>query len=183
MTPVVVAGRYAKALAEVVGAKNLALLDAVTREVRALADAVASEADVAAYFDSPTVPPEDKEKALAGVAKKAGLADVTRRFLALLVTRRRFGALPAIARALQQIRDETMGIVPAETTVAAPLSQPETAALEKALQTMTGRKVRLEVKVDPSILGGARTRIGSRVYDGTLRGRLDGLHRILAGAP
>ena len=182
MNPVVVAGRYARALAEVVGTKNLAALDAVTAEVRALADAVASDPDLAAYFDSPTVAAEDKQAALAGVAKKAALEEVTRRFLLLLVAKRRFSALPAIARALAQIRDEAMGIVPAETTVAAPLSAPETAALTRALESMTGRKVRLSVTVDPAILGGARTRIGSRVYDGTLRGRLDGLHRALAGA-
>jgi F-type H+-transporting ATPase subunit delta len=62
------------------------------------------------------------------------------------------------------------------------MGEAETARFRAALETMTGRKVRLSVKVDPGIVGGVRTRIGSRVYDGTLKNHLRALHRRLAEA-
>jgi F-type H+-transporting ATPase subunit delta len=88
-------------------------------------------------------------------------------------------ALPYIARALAGIKDDALGIVAAEATVAVELDDAGAAGLHQALETLTGRTVRLSVKVDPEVLGGARTQVGSRVYDGTLKTQLQALRRRL----
>jgi F-type H+-transporting ATPase subunit delta len=102
--------------------------------------------------------------------------------VAVVVGHRRVAALPAIATALHAIKDEAMAIVPATTTVAAKMNEADKASLKAALETMTGQEVRLSVTVDPAVLGGAVTTIGSRVYDGTLRTHLEALHRRLVTA-
>lgn len=177
-----VAGRYARALAEIVGAGDGPALVKTSAEIDLLARILGAEPVLRAWFDDATVPADQKEKALESLASAAKLSDLARRFIAVVIAHRRVGALPAIATALHAIRDAATAIVPARTTVAAKLDDAETAALKAALETMTGQKVRLTVTVDPAVLGGAVTTIGSRVYDGTIRSRLEALHRRLATA-
>ncbi len=177
-----VAGRYARALAEIVGTGDGAALVKTSAEIDLLARVLGAEPVLRVWFDDPTVPADQKAKALASLASTARLSDLARRFLDVVVEHRRVAALPAIAKALHAIRDEALAIVPAMTTVAAKMDDAETATFKAALETMTGRKVRLTVTVDPAVLGGAVTTIGSRVYDGTVRSRLEALHRRLATA-
>jgi F-type H+-transporting ATPase subunit delta len=182
MKPVEVAGRYARALAEIAGENDAERLQALCGEIDLLAASVGADAALVRFFDSPTAEAAQKGAVLDTLFKRAGLSDLAVRFMRVLVENRRVGALPYVARELQDMRDRAAGIVPAEATVAAPLGAAEQAAMEKALEAMTGKKVRLQVKVDASILGGARTRVGSRVYDGTLLSRLQLMHRRLARA-
>jgi F-type H+-transporting ATPase subunit delta len=182
MKPVEVAGRYARALAEIAGENDAARLSALCGEIDLLAASVGADAGLVRFFDSPAGEAARKAAVLDTLVKRAGLSDLAARFMRVLVENRRVGALPYVARELSEVRDRAAGIVPAETTVAAPLGAAEQAAMQKAIETMTGKKVRLSVKVDASILGGARTRVGSRIYDGTLLSRLQSMHRRLARA-
>jgi F-type H+-transporting ATPase subunit delta len=177
-----IAGRYARALAEIVGAGDATALAKTSAEIDLLARVAGAEPALRTWFDDPTVSDEHKAKALESLAAAAKLSDPARRFMSVVIAHRRVAALPAIAAALDAIEDEAMAIVPAATTVAAKMSDAETAAFKAALEKMTGRKVRLSVTVDPAVLGGAVTTVGSRVYDGTLRSHLEALHRQLATA-
>jgi F-type H+-transporting ATPase subunit delta len=177
-----VAGRYARALAEVVGIDDARALAKAGAEVDLLARVLGGEPELRSWFDDPTVSHEQKAAVLKSLASSAKLSDTAQRFLAVVVEHRRAAALAEIARAFREIKDRAASILPAETTVAAKLNDAETAAFQAALEKMTGRSVRLSVKVDPAVLGGAVTRIGSRIYDGSVRTRLEALHRRLATA-
>jgi len=175
------AGRYARALAELAG-RDPKRLEALASELDLLAQVLGSDARLLGFFASDSVKREEKDALLTTLAGKAGLSDLARRFLGVLVDNGRVAALPDIAAAFGELKDAALGIVPAEATVAVRLTEGEVTGLRSALEKMTGHQVRLSVTVDPEVLGGARTRIGSRVYDGTLRSRLETLRRRLAEA-
>lgn len=182
MKPIAVAKRYARAFADAVGAKGAARLEPIAAELSLTAQVIGRDGDLLRFFDDPSVPRPDKSHILDTLQKKGKCGDLTRRLLDLLVDRRRLSILSEIAVAFEALRDERLGIVAAETTTARPLGVTEQKRLREALETMTGRTVKLKISVDPAILGGARTRIGSKVYDGTLKRRLALLRDRLAAA-
>ena len=196
MQPVAVAKRYARALADHLeeagargrpgkprgpGEKSSAELEAVAAELVLVARVLGADPKFQRFFADPSIGQEDKRAAIDALAKKARLGEAVRNFLLVLVTNRRLGAIGAIRDAFAAIKDERIGIVSAETTTAVPLSAAEVKRLHEALESMTGRTVRVTHRVDPAVLGGARTRIGSKVYDGTLRHQLESLRDRLVG--
>jgi F-type H+-transporting ATPase subunit delta len=182
LKPDAAAGRYARAIAEIAGENDARALESLTAEVELLAATAGSDAALLRFFDSPSAHAADKTAAAISLAKKAGLSDLAARFFNVLVENRRVGALRGIAAALAERRDRAANIVPAEATFATQPGPAEEKALQQALEKMTGSRVRLSVKVDPDLLGGAVARVGSRIYDGSLRTRLQSLHRRLARA-
>jgi len=180
--PIAVAKRYARAFADVVGAKGAARLEPAAVELSLAARVLGRDGELLRFFDDPSVPRPDKTRLLDSLQKKGKIGDQTRRLLDLLVDRRRLSILPEVAAAFEAIRDVRLGIVAAEATTARPLGAAEQKRLREALEKMTGRTVKLTLSVDPAILGGARTRIGSKVYDGTLKRRLALLRDRLATA-
>ena len=106
-----------------------------------------------------------------------GLPDELGNFLTTLVDNNRAGSLPSIAAVYHEMREESMGIVPAEITTARPMSDDLQARARATVERLTGRTVRLTCKVDQELLGGAVTQIGSTVYDGSLRTQLSTLRR------
>lgn len=179
MKTLAVARKYARALADVAGEQHPEGLEKVTTEISLAAKVLGADGQISSFFDDPSVRSQDKDAAARTLAQQAGLGDLSLRFLAVLIENRRISWLPEIAAALQRIKDERMGVIPAETTLAIAPSEKEIERLRGALERMTGSRVRLTVKIDPRILGGARTRLGSRVYDGTLRHQLAVLHKRL----
>jgi F-type H+-transporting ATPase subunit delta len=187
--PVAVAKRYALALADYVeakpgesGKKDPARLEAAASELALVVRVLGADPKFGRFFADPSIAQKDKQTAIEALARKAGLGEAVRKFLMVLVVNRRLGALGSISRTFEEIKDERQGVVQAETQTAVPLSATEVKRLRQALETMTGRTVRIRHHVDPTLLGGARTRIGSRVYDGTLRRQLEALRQRLAGA-
>ena len=192
MQPVAVAKRYARALADYAetkpgevgrsGRKDQSRLEPLALELALVRRVLDGDPKFARFFADPAIDQKDKQSAIEAMARKGKLSDALRNFLLLLVTNRRLGALGEIVRAFEQEKDERLGIVSAETTTAVPLSAAELKRLREALETMTGRTVKITQRVDPALLGGARTQIGSRVYDGTLRRSLEALRERLVGA-
>jgi len=195
--PVAVAKRYARALADHVeqagkkgtpvrsaraGQKAAADLETVADELDLAARVLGADARFQRFFADPSVPQDAKQAAIDLLAKKGKLGDAARKLLMVLVANRRLGTIGAVRDAFAAIKDERIGIVSAEATTAVPLSSAEAKRLHAALEGMTGQSVRVTHRVDPSVLGGARTRIGSKVYDGTLRHKLDTLRGRLVGA-
>jgi len=179
--PVAVARRYAQAVAEAAAAKDHGTLEKVAAEVAIVARAIGKDEAFQNFFADPSARDRDKQQAVEAMAKKAKLHDLTRSFLGLLVRNRRMNDLMVIARALETIKDRMLGVVAAETTTAVPLNAAQTARLRETLERLTGRTVRLETRVDPALLGGIRTQIGSRVYDGSLHRRIALMRERLAG--
>ncbi len=182
MKATVVARRYARALADEAGRKDPSRLEKVASELALAAEAIHDDPAVLKFFLNPAVPPHSKEQAIDAVAKALKAAEPLRNFLRLLVRNRRLRDLPAIAAVFETIKDDRLGFVAVEATTAIELRPAEARKFKESLETMTGRKVRLSLRVDPSVLGGARARIGSQVYDGTLRRHLAALRERLTGA-
>ncbi len=191
MQPITVAKRYARALADYAeskrgeaggpGKKDPARLNQVASELALVSHILDADPLFGRFFADPSIPQKDKQAAIEALSRKGKLSEAVRNFLNVLVTNRRLDALGAIRGAFEAVKDERLGIVSAETTTAVPLSAAELKRLRGALEKMTGLTVRITQHVDPALLGGARTRIGSRVYDGTLRHQLQALRERLVG--
>jgi F-type H+-transporting ATPase subunit delta len=169
-----VAGRYASALFEL--ANDERRLDVVEKDMTALAGMLAESADLTRMVRSPVISAEDQGKAIAALAQGAGFSDLTTNFLRLLARSRRLFALGDIVKLFRQIAARHRGEITAEVVTAHPLNEGQQAALEDALKgTAAGRHVRIETRVDPSILGGLVVKMGSRMIDSSLRTKLNSL--------
>jgi F-type H+-transporting ATPase subunit delta len=184
-----VARRYARALADSVegkpgeGAKkDPDRLETTAAELALVVRTLSADPKFGRFFADPSVPHKNKQAAIEALARKGRLSEAMRNFLVMLAVNRRMGALAAIQQTFEQVKDERLGVVRAETATAVPLSAADLKRLRQALETITGREVTIAHRVDPTLLGGARTRIGSRVYDGTLRRQLEALRERLVGA-
>ena len=189
MQTATVARRYARALADYVelkpgeGArKEPDRLDTTAAELALIVRIMGADPKFGRFFADPSIAHKNKQAAIEALARKGKLSEAMRNFLIVLATNRRMGAVASIHQAFEQIKDERLGVLRAETATAVPLSAAETKRLREALETITGRTVKIAHRVDPALLGGARTRIGSRVYDGTLRHQLEALRERLVGA-
>ena len=127
---------------------------------------------------NPALPLEQRRAVVDGVFGR--LSQPTKNLLLLLLQRGRIEQLPRIAAEFRRLDDDRQGIVHATATSAAPLSDTEKRALTGRLEQMTGGRVELETTVDESLLGGLVVRVGDRLIDGSVRGRLERLRTQLA---
>jgi len=149
-------------------------------EMAAVARIMATDTQIAAILTTPAVEASRRKAFVDSLARAAGLSPRTIHFLKILIDQKQAAMIPLVADAIGTIRDRRMGIVEAEVTTAQPLA-PETA--ERARQTIekkVGRKVRLTTRTDPGIIGGMVARVGSTVYDGSIRTRLATLRSRLS---
>lgn len=166
----VVARRYAKALMEL-GTEG-GQLEALVTQLAAAAAAWESSQELRQAIESPLVPYPQKKAIVGEIADRVGCGPVAKNTLLLLNDRRRMRHLPEIARALREMADERDGVVHAEVISARPLSEDYYTKLKAQLERMTGKKIVVDRREDPSLLAGVVARIGDRVYDGSLRARL-----------
>jgi F-type H+-transporting ATPase subunit delta len=169
------ASRYAGALLSVF--PDPAQAEPTDAFLAALADALQETAEFRDVMLDPAFPRSSRKAILTSLAAQRGLPRQVSRFLETLVENNRLGVLAAIATVFHEEREKAMGIVPAEITTAAPLEPELLDRARIALQRMTGRKIRLTSRVEPDLLGGAVTKIGSKVFDGSLRNHLGELRR------
>jgi F-type H+-transporting ATPase subunit delta len=127
----------------------------------------------------PAVPAPAKREAIGRFASEAGAAPATRKLLMLMADRDRLGLLSELNQAYQARLTAHLGIVQAHVTTAVPLSADRVAALTRSLEQKTGQRVQLTTEVDPAILGGAITRLGSKVFDGSVVRQLERLRERL----
>ena len=172
-----VAKRYARAL--LAALRNPEEAEHADRFLTALAEALERSPDLRTLFLNPAVPRASKKAALMELARQSVASPLLGRFLQLIVDNRRIPALSSIAAVYHAERERALGIVPATVTSAAPLAQDVVAQVRLRLERLTGQQVRLNCEVDPAILGGAIAKIGSTVYDGSLRTQLTDLRRSM----
>jgi F-type H+-transporting ATPase subunit delta len=175
-----VAGRYALALFDLAGERRA--LGAVEADLKWLEAALAESRDLRTLVGSPGFSAEDKGRGLAAVAERAGLDGVTRKFLGLLAANGRASVLPAAIAAFKALAAKARGAVSAEVTTALPLSPAQARGVSAALRQALGKDPEITTRVDPAILGGIRVQVGSRLFDASLRSKLDTLKFALKRA-
>ena len=180
MSVQIVAKRYAQALLEIgVEQQNL---DKLVEDVTTIADAWHTSAELRNAIENPLVPHPVKKALIGELADQIGASPITRNTVQLMVDRRRARALPYLAQELRELADARQGIVRAQVTSAAPLSDAYYSRLQAQLEKMTGKRVAIDRRTDPAIIGGVVTRIGDRIFDGSLRTRLQSLRDALLPA-
>jgi len=176
-----VSSRYARALVEVVLEQGL---DAnVAREqLNSIAEAVRESVELRRVWESPAISAVQKRSVLDAIVGQIGAAKAIRNFLAIVIDHRRIAMLDEMARQFGVELDAQLGFVGAEISSARQLSGEEKRELESQVERMTGKKVRARYASDPGLLGGVVVRVGSTIYDGSIRGQLDKMKQDLSTA-
>ncbi|MFI4936166.1 MAG: F0F1 ATP synthase subunit delta [Caulobacterales bacterium] len=175
-----VGARYAQALFDL--AKEQGELGAVEADLKSLKTMQAASADLRTLIGSPAFDAQAKGRGLAAIAAAAEFSATTRKFLGVLAANRRVGALSAVIAAFERLAAEDRGAVSAQVTTAMALTAAQTQSLAAALRLALGKDPEIETRVDPAILGGVKVRVGSRLYDASLKSRLDSLKFALKRA-
>ena len=175
-----VGARYAQALFDL--AKSGGRVAAVEADLKSFKAMRRESADLRRVLASPAFSAEDKTKAVTAVASAARFSDMTRKFLGLMPKTRRSDAIGAAITAYEALAAAERGVASAEVTTAIKLTQAQETGLKAALRQALGKDPEIETVVDPSILGGLKVRVGSRLYDASLRSKLDSLRFALKRA-
>lgn len=173
-----VANRYARALVDVVLAPTSPLkpVDAVG-QLRSMEHIITSSPELRSALLTPAIQTSRKRAVMGQLAGRLGVSQLIRNFIYVIIDRRRVGIIHEIREAFELLLDERLGFVRAEVTSAETLDHKHSSEIESELSGLTGKRMRLHFAVDPALLGGVVARIGSRVYDGSLRGQLEQLRR------
>ena len=174
-----VARRYATALADVVMARGEA--QEVRQELDAWASMIQSNDQLMEVFRNPTIPYDQKRKVLSTLIARTRVRPTTANFLQVLLQNQRLAELGEVNKRFAQILDERSGVVSAQVTTARPVPQSSQDALRAKLVAMTGKNVRLSFMTDEELIGGIVTRIGSTIYDGSVRNQLQQVKDRLVG--
>jgi len=177
MTGTTIANRYARALADVVVERGET--DEVVKELIGFGRMMSENPQLRDVFASPVIATERKRAVLDELLTRIDLRQTTANFLRLLLDNSRLHDLDQMLNALSRELDARMNIVSAEVTTAREIGQEEKAALQSQLKAATGKEVRLQFRTDPAIIGGVVTRIGSLVYDGSIKNQLAQMKRRL----
>jgi F-type H+-transporting ATPase subunit delta len=173
--------RYARALFDI--ARKEADIEQAGRDLAGFAGLVAGNDLLSRVLSNPAIPAANKRAIVEQLLAKAGsVSPVIVKLIGLLADRDRLVLLPDIAAAYRTRLMEHAKVVRAEVVTAIPLPGDRVAALQQGLARATGRDVQLENRVDPSIIGGAVTRIGSTVYDGSITRQLEKMKDALTAA-
>lgn len=167
------AGRYATALFEL--ALEEKQLDKVKADLDAFDKLVSEYAELDRLVRSPVFSSEEQTKALGAVLDKAGIGGMSSNFLKVIASNRRLFAVRDIVKTFRKMVATHKGEVSAEVTVAEPLKDEHLNSLKTALKGITGKDVDLNVKVEPSIIGGLIVKLGSRMVDSSLRTKLNSI--------
>lgn len=174
-----VARRYAAAMADVALEKKNA--GRVKSDFASFAEAFYSAADLRNFLESPAVAIEVKERVIESIAAKMQLDAGVANFIRLIVSHGRTELLGEIQSVLTEELNARMGIAEAQVTSARVLSEAERRELTAALEKRTGKKIEARFAEDATLLGGAVVRVGSTIYDGSVRERLSRLRQQLEG--
>ena len=175
-----VSGRYATALFEL--ARDEKSIDAVLADLNNFDALLSDSADLKRLVRSPVFSAEVQMKALDAVLEKAGISGISAKFLKVLTANRRLFAVADVIRAFRALVANFRGEATADVTVAEQLNDRNLDALKAALKSVTGKDVALNVKVDPSIIGGLVVKLGSRMVDSSLRTKLNSIKHAMKEA-
>jgi F-type H+-transporting ATPase subunit delta len=173
--------RYAQAFAEVVTAEKLdtAAIEAQLKDFLVTWD---GSHELQSFFQNPAIPVLEKVALLDKLNQKLSLQKELRNLLAVLINNGRIGGIAEVAAGYRKILQEQSGIRQAEIVTARELGEDEKSAMVSEISKLAGAKVEASFRLDASVLGGAVVRLGSTVYDGSVKGRLERLKEALASS-
>ena len=169
----IVTSRYASAILDL--AEKDKKLDKVEKDVDDLLSMISSSDDLRKFLQNPLISKEAQRDAVLALAKKAKLQDITQNFLCVLINNKRLNVLRDVLRAVKETLAERRGEKFAVVTVAQDMSAKQRAALEESLTKAAGAAVTLDVKVDPSIIGGMIVTMDSTMIDDSVARKLERL--------
>ncbi|HEY8003722.1 MAG TPA: F0F1 ATP synthase subunit delta [Phenylobacterium sp.] len=172
--------RYAQALFDLASEQNE--VAAVEADLKSLKTALRDSRDLRVLVGSRAFSAEDKGKGLAAIADKAKFRPTTRKFLGLLAANSRASSLPSVITGYEALSAKARGAVSAQVVTALPLSAAQAKGVAAALRQALGKDPEIETRVDPAILGGIKVQVGSRLFDASLKSKLDSLKFALKRA-
>ncbi len=173
-------GRYATALFELACEANI--IDAVAEDLSQLQGMIEESDDLRRLIQSPLFSRESQSKAMATLTQRAGLSEIVCNTVGVIAANRRLFALENVIRDFKTLVSDHRGEIEAEIITAIPLSDGQRALLELALKKATGSSVAITTEVNPELLGGLVVRVGSRMFDSSLRTKLQKLQLAMKGA-
>lgn len=173
-----VAAHYAEAILQLAFQVGGQLADTVMKDLTTVGDAFRSSADLNLVLEHPSIPTEEKRKILVELFS-GRCQDLTLRLLELLLDKRRINLVPAIEEQYHHLLNTRKNIVSASLMCADKLGESDIANIRARLAEHVGSHLELEVKVDPTLLGGVVLKLGDQVIDGSLKGKLASLERML----
>jgi F-type H+-transporting ATPase subunit delta len=174
-----VVNTYARAFADVVMAHHLDPAKTLD-ETRQIAALVSQSKLLREVWENPSISSEQKRGVLDAIVQRGSVSRPVRNFIAVLIDKGRTRFLGEIVAQFAQELNHRLGFAEADITTARELDSDERSALESDLATVTGKRIRAHYARDLAILGGAIARVGSTVYDGSVRGQLEKLRQLLA---
>ncbi len=176
-----IASRYARALVEVVIADKIDPATAV-QQVKDIVATVAGSKELRMVWESPAIAADQKRSVLDAIAGQSGTMRPIRNFFAVLIDHGRIPMLTQIARQFETELNNQLGFVEADITSSRQLSSDEKQGMESQVERVTGKKVRARYGEDSGLLGGVIVRVGSTIYDGSVRGQLQKLKEQLSSS-
>jgi len=175
-----VSSRYARALVDVVTEPGSSINpDTATEQLRQLAAMIATSDDLRNALLSPAVAPSRKRAVVAKLTEPLQIHAKIRNFLYVVIDHRRVHEIPSIVEAFEFFIDEHLGFVRADVSSATPLTAAQQASLETQLTRMAGKQAKVKFQTDPALVAGVVARVGSKVYDGSVKGQLERLRASL----
>lgn len=173
-----VVNTYARAFADVVMANRLDAARSLA-ETQQIGSLVRDNKELREVWENPSIPSAQKRAVLDGIVQRGGMSRPVRNFFAVLIDKGRMRWLSEIIARFAQELNQRLGFAEAEVITARELAATERTALEADLARVTGKKIRARYEHDRSLLGGAIARIGSTVYDGSVKGQLERIRQQL----
>ena len=174
-----VTNTYARAFAEAVFGQHQDPA-VVLREAQLLVALVAESKELRQVWETPSILAEQKRAVLDAIVAREQISRPVRNFMAVLIDHRRVEFLGPIVKQFELELNQRLGFAEAEIVSARELSPGERGSLEAELEKLTGKKVRASYSEDPAVLGGAIVRMGSTIYDGSVRGKLERIREALS---
>ena len=177
-----IASRYARAFADSIFERKQDA-QAASRQIHDMLALLQSSQPLREIWENPSVPAEQKRAVLDAIAKKVAMPQLVRNFFAVIIDHRRVAQLAEIAQQFDAELNRRLGMAEAEVISARELSAGERSQMENKIKAVTGKTIRATYKTDGTLLGGALIKVGSTVYDGSVRGQLQRLkEELIAGA-
>jgi F-type H+-transporting ATPase subunit delta len=173
----IVSRRYAKALIGL--AAEQGIIDPIEQNFGTIVKTVLTNKKLKNFFFNPVYKREDKRSLLGSLLDEMSISGLLKRFMVLLIEKERLPEIEEIFKQYVRFSDEINNRAEAQVTSAVNLSEEDKGKLQSKLQSLTGKNIYLKVKEDPSLIGGVITRIGSVVYDGSVKTRMDKLKELI----
>jgi F-type H+-transporting ATPase subunit delta len=174
-----VANTYARAFADVVLSARLDAARSIAG-LRRITSLLGESVELRRVWENPAVPAEQKRRLLDAIVQREGIDKPVRNLVAVLIDHRRVPFLARIVEQLEKELDARMGFAEAQISSARELSDTEKRGLEAQVEKTTGKKVRAQYGLDASLLGGAVVRVGSTIYDGSVKGQLERIKEAIS---